>query len=305
MIEYFILQYKLTNRKFKDFGLKPIFGYLIILTFFFASSIYIFSKTEFAQYAFVLISLVLTSKLSEIGRNDFLRMCFNSKQYRLLRVVENLITSLPFLIFLVYKQCFGSPILLFVFSVLLSFGNFKTTFIFVVPTPFYQKPFEFIVGFRNTFFIFLIAYILTFISISVNNFSLGIFSLTLVFLTIFGFFLTPENEYYVWSFAMTSKQFLLQKIKTALFFSTILCMPIFIALCIFYYINIEALLALYTLGLFFMATIILVKYSAYPDEINLKEAILIASSIGFPPMLFATIPYFYKKSLRQLEKYLK
>ena len=293
------------NRKFNDFGLIPFFGYLLILTFFLASSIYLFTKTEFAQYALVLFSLGLTSKLSETNRNDFLKICFNNKQYKFLRVVENLITSLPFLIFLIYKQSFVSPIILFVFSILLSFGNFKTTLIYVLPTPFYKKPFEFIVGFRNTFFIFLVAYILTIISISVNNFSLGIFSLTLVFVTIFGFFLTPENEYYVWSFAMTSKQFLMEKIKISLIFSTILCIPIFLTLCIFYSTNIQVLLALYTFGLSILISIILAKYSAYPNEINLIEAFLIASSIGFPPILFATIPYFYKKSLRRLEKYLK
>jgi hypothetical protein len=200
MKEYFILQYKMTNRKLKDFGLNPILGYLLILTSFLVLSIYLFHKTEFAQYAYILISLALTAKLSEIGRNDFLKLCFSDKHYKLVRVVENFAASLPFLIFLLYKQTLIGSVILIVVSLLLGLSSFKTSLNFTIPTPFYKKPFEFTVGFRNTFYIFPIAYILTFIAISVDNFNLGIFSLLLIFMVVIGFYPKPENEYFVWSF---------------------------------------------------------------------------------------------------------
>lgn len=201
MKEYFILQFSMTNRRLKDFGLKPIFGYLLILASFIGLSLFLFYETEFAQYFYIFISLALTSKLSEIGRNDFLKLCFNDRHYKLVRIIENLISSMPFLIFLICKQIFIGSVILTLISLILGLSSFKTSLNFTISTPFYKKPFEFTVGFRNTFFIFPIAYILTLIAISVDNFNLGIFSLLLVFIVTLGFYTKPENEYFVWSFA--------------------------------------------------------------------------------------------------------
>jgi hypothetical protein len=303
MKEYFILQYKMTNRKLKDFGLNPILGYLLILTSFLVLSIYLFHKTEFAQYAYILISLALTAKLSEIGRNDFLKLCFSDKHYKLVRVVENFAASLPFLIFLLYKQTLIGSVILVVVSLLLGLSSFKTSLNFTIPTPFYKKPFEFTVGFRNTFYIFPIAYILTFIAISVDNFNLGIFSLLLIFIVVIGFYPKPENEYFVWSFALTAKQFIIEKIKTALFYTTILCLPIVLTLCFFYFTNIVSLLAFYVFGCVFLMTIIFAKYAAYPNEMNIPEGIIIAIGVVFPPFLFVFAPYFYTKALKKLERF--
>lgn len=294
----------MTNRRLKDFGLEPIFGYLLILASFIGLSLFLFYKTEFAQYIYILISLALTSKLSEIGRNDFLKLCFNGKHYKLVRIIENLTSSMPFLIFLIYKQIFIGSVILTVISLILGLSSFKTSLNFTIPTPFYKKPFEFTVGFRNTFFIFPIAYILTFISISVDNFNLGIFSLLLVFLIPLGFYTKPENEYFVWSFALTPKQFIIEKIKTALQFTSILSLPIILTLCFFYYKNIDVLITSYIIGCVFLITIISAKYSAYPNEMNLPEIIIIAISIFFPPLLLVFTPYFYIKATNKLQEYL-
>jgi hypothetical protein len=183
-------------------------------------------------------------------------------------------------------------------------SSIKTGINFTIPTPFYKKPFEFTVGFRNTFYIFPIAYILTCIAISVDNFNLGIFSLLLVFLVAFSFYTQPENEYFVWSFALTPKQFIIEKIKTALLFTSIVSLPIVLTLCFFYYTNIDALIAFYIIGCIFLITIISAKYSAYPDQINLPEGIIIAICISFPPLLLVFAPYFYLKAIKKLQRYL-
>ena len=294
----------MTNRRLKDFGLEPTFGYLLILASFIGLSLFLFYKTEFAQYIYILISLTITSKLSEIGRNDFLKFCFNDRNYKLVRITENLASSMPFLLFLIYKQIFIGSIILVVISLILGLSSFKTRLNFTIPTPFYKKPFEFTVGFRNTFFIFPIAYILTLIAISVDNFNLGIFSLVLVFLVTLGFYTKPENEYFVWSFALTPKQFIIDKIKTALLFTSLLSLPIILTLCVFYYENMDALIAFYSIGCVFLITIISAKYAAYPDEMNLPEIIIIAISISFPPLLLVFAPFFYIKATNKLQRYL-
>ncbi len=304
MKEYFILQYKMTNRRLKDFGIKPVFGYLLIFAAFPTLSLFLFYQTKFAPYIYLFISLSLTSQLSETGRNDFLKLCFKNAHYKLVRIIENLLSSIPFLLFLIYKQFFIGSIILFILSLIFGLSNLKTSLNYTIPTPFYKKPFEFTVGFRNTFYLFLIAYLLTFIAITVDNFNLGIFSLLLVFLVTLTFYLKPENEYFVWSFALTPQQFIMGKIKTSLLFTSIISIPVVVTLCLFYYENIDAIIGFFIIGCAFIIMIVSAKYSAYPEEMNLPEGIILVLCISVPPLLLLFTPYFFLKAKNKLQRYL-
>ena len=162
--------------------------------------------------------------------------------------MENLIIVLPFVIFLIYKQQFYLTIILVAITVLMALLSFKATHNITIPTPFYKKPFEFTVGFRNTFFIFFIAYGLTIVAVAVDNFNLGVFSLMLIFFTILSFYLKPENDYFVWSYSLTPSKFLIEKIRIAFLFSFYLCSPVFLLLSIFYFEHIGILLFCVLLG---------------------------------------------------------
>jgi hypothetical protein len=75
--------------------------------------------------------------------------------------------------------------------------NFSTNVNVTVLTPFSKKPFEFTAGFRKTFYVFLIAYVLTYIQVSVGNFNLGVFSVLLIGITCFSYYSKVENDYFV------------------------------------------------------------------------------------------------------------
>ncbi|MDR0438211.1 MAG: hypothetical protein LBH22_07935 [Bacteroidales bacterium] len=306
--EYFKLQYKIIKRKLSDSS-PPIVGYLLallILLAFVGLSMFLFHKMAFAPYVYVLISVYFTSKLSEIKRNDFLKICFENKPYRKLRILENLIVALPFVIFLIYKQQFYPIIILVVITVLIALLTFKTTYSITIPTPFYKKPFEFTVGFRTTFFMFFMAYGLAVIAAVVDNFNLGMFSLILIFLTILTYYLKPENEYFVWSYSFTPAKFLVEKIKTAFLFSFYLCSPILILLSIFYFENLGVMLLFTLLGYLYLTTLILAKYSAYPNEMSLPQVIILVFCLVFPPpILIVVIPIFASKSVNKLKEFLK
>lgn len=301
MKAYFKLIVLLTNRKLKELGFSPILGYSLIIVAFIALSIHLFRGTEYAEYLYILTALALLSKLSDKKRNDFLKGCFSDKNYMLTRIIENITVSVPFMIFLFYQRCLISPIILIIATVILSVTRFKTNLYFTIPTPFYKHPFEYTVGFRNTFYIYPIAYFLTYTAITVNNFNLGIFAILLVFLTSLSYYSKPENEYFVWSYKLTPHQFLKHKIKTALLFSSLLCLPVILSLAVFHFKSIDSLFLFYTIGCVFLTTIILAKYSAYPNEMNLTQGFLLAFSLSFPPLLIAIIPFFYKQSVKRLK----
>ncbi len=295
----------MTNRRFKDTGFEPLLAYLILTVGFVGLSIYLFHKTEFAEYIFLLSALTLIGKLSETRRTEFLKICFGDTKLKKIRVTENLICSLPFLIFLLYKQLFLSALLLLVLATTLALLTFRTTLNFTIWTPFSKSPFEFTTGFRKTFYLFFAAYALTAIAVSVNNFNLGVFAMLLVFATTLSYYTKPENEYYVWIYNVNAKEFLFSKIKTAILFSTSLALPIAIVIAIFYPQNIGILLLFFLVGWTFLISVIVSKYSAYPDEMNITQGILLALCIWFPPILVILIPYLFKKSENRLSSLLK
>ncbi|MFT3909082.1 MAG: hypothetical protein QM737_06610 [Ferruginibacter sp.] len=293
------------NRKFKDAGFEPLLAYLVLTISFVGFSIYLFRKTAFAEYIYVFAILALIGKLSETRRTEFLKICFTDIKLKKIRITENLICSFPFLIFLLYKQLFLSSLLLLIMTTILALVNFRTTLSLTLWTPFSKRPFEFTAGFRNTFYLFFTAYTLAIIAIAVSNFNLGIFAMLLVFATTLSYYSKPENEYFVWIYNLDAKDFLLSKIKTALLFSSILALPIACALTIFFHHNIGIISIFFLLGWAFLVFAIVSKYSAYPGEMNIAQAILLALCIGFPPLLIILTPYLFKKSENRLNSLLK
>jgi hypothetical protein len=303
MKDYFKLQYVMTNRKIKEAGLNPLLGYVLGLTAFVLLSEYIFHKTEYAKYLVVLSCLSLQFKLSKKNRTDFLLSTFGDKTKMKIRVLENFILCIPFVSILLYKDFLFEASILVACSIILALFTFHSNFNQTIPTPFSKRPFEFSTGFRKTFFLLPVAYALTVIAINVDNLNLGIFAFLLVFLTSLSYYHKPEQEYYVWIFAETPKRFLKNKVFNAIRNASILVAPIIISLLIFYPNEFELILLFFIIGLLFLCTIILAKYSAYPGEMNIPEGILIALSLYFPPLLLAIIPFFYSKSINKL-KYL-
>lgn len=280
----------------KDFGIEPIPGYLLLLILFLVISLHLFEKYEFAPYLYLLVSLVLTSTLSESNRNDFLKMCFSENHYLLIRLIENLGSSFPFIAILLYHSFFLSAIILIGGTGLLVIFRVKGNYSFRMPTPFHKKPFEFTVGFRKTFLLFPLVYGLTGIAISVDNFNLGIFALLLVFLTTITYHLKPENEYYVWSYNLSPGLFLKEKLGTAIKFTCLLVLPVLIPLSISFVRYLDMILVVFLVAIAFLVAVILGKYSVYPREMNLPQGFMILICLFFPPFLLAIIPYFYKQS---------
>ena len=104
MKEYFKLQYKITSRRFKDNGVEPLLAFIILALGFLGLSIYLFRKTEFTEYIYVLSALTLIGHLSEIRRNEFLKICFGDVKMKKIRVTENIIYALPFYFFCFTKK---------------------------------------------------------------------------------------------------------------------------------------------------------------------------------------------------------
>ena len=283
-----------------DFGLPLLIGYTLLPFVFVLLSNYLFEKTEFANYIYGLLAVSFVSKLSEPKRNDFLKSIFNKYNYKKLRILENIIYCLPFTLFLIYQKQFLFSVIFNLCVTIIMLFNFSTNLNVTIPTPFSKNPFEFTIGFRKTFYVFPIAYFLTYISVTVGNFNLGVFSMLLIGITCFSYYSKTENEYFVWNYNLSSKEFLLEKMKTCLTYFSILSLPIIITLGISFFNQIDILIVFIFLCYAYLTTIIFAKYSSFPNEMNMSKVILIGLSFMFPPILLIFIPLFYSKSIKKL-----
>jgi len=336
--EYLKLQITLTMRKIYEFSqpLNSYFFIFILISLFIFFSIFLFNKTDNALYPYIFISLCFTSQLNEKNRNDFIRIIFGKSNYLKVRMAENLIFAAPFILFMLFRlvilgifygneieltkylRDFLAIVVLIVLSILLSFFNNKSskTLNKPIPTPFYKKPFEFIIGFRNTFFLFILSYFLTIMAIKVGNFNLGVFSLLSIFLIVPSYYIYLESEYFVLLHSLTPKKFLIEKMNTAFLFTAYLFLPILISLIIFIINNsfsiddinvfqfLKILLAFILVGYSILTMFILAKYSNFPHEIGLKEVMILFIGVIFPPAILVIIPYFYRRSTYRLGGYL-
>lgn len=304
MKEYFQLQFKMANRHILAFGLPVLLGYILLLVGFVGFSFYLFYKVDYAAYIYLLLGLSFILKFGEVRRNDLLKICFPSSNYKKIRLLENGIGILPFVLFLLFKMEFVAIGILLVAAFLLALIPYTIAVSKTIPTPFFKRPFEFVIGFRKTFYLFGLAYFLTIMAIWVDNFNLGVFGFLLVFLVVMAFYSEVEDEYYVWVHSMNPQAFLWYKIKISLRYTTWLSVPILIGLGVFYSEHIPILLGLLLLGFLYVSVIILGKYGAYPSQISIPDGFLIVMSLFFPPLLLVAIPFFWRKSVRRLNNYL-
>jgi hypothetical protein len=304
MTAYFSLQFKMLNRQLTEWGIEPVIGFVVGFLVFIGISIKLFEETQYAEYIYIALALSFVTKYNDSNRNDFIKICFSKTDYFKVRLIENLIIAIVFVLFLLFKEKHLSAVLLLIASSIFATIDLKNKSNFTLPTPFYNHPFEFVVGFRTNFFIYFLAYFLTLMSISYNNFNLGIFSLILALLSCLIYYLNSEDAYYVWIFSLTPKEFIRYKLRNIIQYSTILCLPIIIILSLFFYKQIDVILGFQCLGYLFIFTTMLAKYSVFPEKIDIRFGIVLGLTMWFPLLLLLIIPYLYIQSTNKLKEIL-
>lgn len=301
---YFALQFKIIQRHLTEWGIQTWVAFPLITITFILFSNYFFSKVELAPEAFLIVGLTVLPGLSTTNRKGFLLSFLSTSYYYKIRMIENSVCTLPFVIFLLLKLYWLYAGLMLVISILLSRLDSGFSIGKSIPTPFSKTPFEFPVGFRKTIPFILLSYSLTIIGLRVGNFNLAAFSLGFIFLVCLSYYSFLEKQEYVWIHALQPKVFLLMKIKTAIFNVMVICLPSLLLLSVFEFARLLPVVLIFFGGELFLVAIILSKYTAYPREMNVPNGILLGLSLFFPPLLLALIPFFYNQSVTSLKKVL-
>lgn len=288
-------------RKIRNFGLPPYPALVLMSLLFLGLAEVLFRELVWAGYGIVFLVSAILLGFSPVSREEFLLLLLGNRRLRQLRLMENLLISFPFLLVLTIHHAHKESILLLLLSSALSAIKLKTNYSIVIPAPFPPQVFEFRSGFRKTFFLLPLFILLAPIAVISDNFNLGLLGMGLTTLVILGYYQKPEGEFLVWVHADHPASFLAKKIRLALLCS---CFVLFIPsliLLIFFPTQLSSLLSFYALSLIFICTIIFIKYAAFPSEANLPEFLLLGLCLYFPPALFAVIPFFFFKSIRNLK----
>ncbi|MCB0641952.1 MAG: hypothetical protein KDC44_09950 [Phaeodactylibacter sp.] len=302
---YLRLQFIRLQRRLRSLGVHPLVALILGPLLFVGLSKVLFYKLEAAGWVYALLAVSLVLKLSERGRNDLLNSLYESRKYRLLRVVENSLVALPFQILLLLE---GEPLIAGLLSgaaLLLAFYRLRPMWGRRLLTPFKKYPFEFIVGFRQWFWLLGIAYFLQLKAVQVDNYNLGLFGMGLLFLTSMLFYQKPENDYFVWIYRGGVTDFLKKKFAAMAICLSILTVLALAVLLLFFFDRWLTSVLIYALGYLFVASMILAKYSAFPYEMNVPQGIFYAISLFFPPFLLLAIWIFYKQSKERLKPILE
>ncbi len=298
MQEHFQLQYQLLNRHLREFGITPWLAYGLMAILFIGISELFFRRMTLPEYIYPLIGLSFFSILQNAERSEFFKRIYLPQKYQRIRVVEYILLALPFAIFLLYKGAFLSSIVFLILALILSFlPNVKISGR-SLSTPFGRFPFEFTIGFRKSFPGFILAIILLVIGLKVDNFNLGMFSISLIFLIFLGYFSLAEPLTYIRFFACSKSDFLQRKMKTAALYSLSFALPFATILGIFYPDKILFIAILLLLGVLYVWAALLGKYASYPSALNIMQGFALGFSLMFPPFLLLIIPWFYKLSLK-------
>jgi hypothetical protein len=299
---YFNLQFNLTSRKLKDSGFHPLFAFSFGLAMFLTVSYLLFQASEYAVYFYLLPLIFIFNLLAKKKRNIFLQSVFKTKEYREIRLIENMLLTLPFIVVSLYFKVFLYPVLAFPLLVIFSFFMIDSRNSMSLPTPFLKHPFEFIIGFRKSILLFIGILIICIYGVYVLNYALAAFSIALLLLLVISYIAVLEHVYFVWIYNKTATQFLMYKMKITFLFSFLIVFPFAVIILFYFSTYLWITLGFILLFLIIACLAILVKYSVYPAEINIPEVILIASTVIFPPLLLLTIPYFYSKAKNQLNR---
>lgn len=301
MSYYFVLQAKRLNRFLLEFGITPYLAYPLFIILFFVMSFLIFIKAAgYAPWLYILTFSIILESISQQDRTLLLKSLFNRKAFYKIRLIENLVIAIPFLLFLLYQQNYLFAVGLFFIALSFVFIPYYRSFQLSIPTPYKRRPFEFTAGFRNKIIYLPFILLLIIKSIQVGNANLALFILAVIFFICLSFYGAVEDPYFAWIHNKPPEQFLFFKIKQGLINSTILSGPILLILGLAFFETWPAVLLIQGMGYVLIMTIILAKYSAFPSTMNLPQIILFMLCFWLPPMLLIAIPLFYRKAIKKL-----
>lgn len=298
---YFHLQYVRFCRILREEGIHPAWVYLSVFLIFVLLSQLILAWSKVGSWLYIGLAILIFTRLKH---GALVTQVFSKKSIYLLAFFETLVCAIPFIALLLSNQFYLESLLLVPLLFSVSFLKVPDIIMPKIPTPFYRRPFEFVVGFRKSFPLIIVFYAMVVISLLVLNLNLGLVSVLLIYLVIAGYYGNVEPAFLVWTYAFPPTHFLTFKAKTALLYSFLMVLPASLAMMVVFPSKWYLILAFYCFGVLLPIASLLNKYVSFPRKAEYINAIFIGSCMVFPPIFLFIIPYLSSKASENLKEYL-
>lgn len=291
-------------RRIKRMQMGVPLGIILLLSLFATLSCVLFFEVKHYHYFYLFLAINIPISFCNPKHVDFLKRTYSKSDYYRIRLTENIALALPFGAMLLLSGYIFSGLSLLIVSLITALYTPKIISSYAVPTPFYKNPFEFIVGFRLSFALIFLGYYLTYISFIYSNFYLSIFVVLAFSVLGMMYYIKVEETYFVWIYQFTPKAFLFSKVKQAVYSLLLLCLPVIVVLAVMRPTGVFIILGFMLGGIGMLATGVFCKYSSFPEELSLRQSMLLLFSVLFPVLILFTLPYFYIQARRQLKEIL-
>ena len=282
-------------------GVPSLVGYVLMAVLFVVFSKVLFLKFSLAVYLYAGVAAFYIFRLNDAVRLQKLRSFFLKSDLLKVRLIEIFFSALPFCMYLVYERQLVVALGLILSSGLLALLRNRSFGSGTILTPAKRNPFEFPIGFRKSVPIYGLLYFMIFKGYQVGNPNLSVVSFGFLFLVLMSHYLQPEPKSYVWIYNKKPKTFLWSKIWGIFKSSLWILIPAASFIASVFPVTVPMLSLVYVMGLLVLLFTILVKYAAFPAEIGIAQAFLLAICVLTPPAVLLVGPLFYMKAKRQLK----
>ncbi len=297
---YFKLKWQILQRHITDADAPLPIGVLLMGGLFYALSNLLFKSTPLAHQIYVVLGFGLMLTNNHPLKLGFIKATCNKTDFLKIRLFENLLYGLPFMIFILFYS-FNILYVLYLFwaAILSTYSTHVPQSNTVFPTPF-KKPYEFIIGVRKGYLFVVAVYIVFVMGLLNDNYNLMLASIFGIFLICMFFYQTPEHEYYIWNYALTVKSFLTHKIKIAITQSSMLILPLCLITFIFYPLKTHFTMLVVILGYLYIIMAILSKYAIFPNTFSIQQIFMFFFVFYIPPIIVLSIPFLWPRAIKNL-----
>ncbi|MEM9529198.1 MAG: hypothetical protein AAGA31_21490, partial [Bacteroidota bacterium] len=272
MQAYFRLQVRLLERHLRAWGITPWVAVVLVPLFFFGLGLLLLDRTDYAAYAIAFFCLLALTQLGGRERNFFLRIQFLRQTYWRIRLIENGLYLLPFVLLLLFKGFWALALVQTLVGIAMVFLTGDGLGNWVIPTPFSRYPFEFAIGIRKSWPLLLLAAFLLVMGVRVSNFELSLFAYFVVVFTAMGYYGKPEPGFFVWIHHFTPQAFLRRKLLLAIGNLLVLAIPFLLILMFSFPERYGIILVGLFLGVNYLILMVVAKYTAFPDDLAVTQA---------------------------------
>ncbi len=316
MVSYYIsLRLKQFVRFFSFNGIHPLIGIVVLLFLFTIASVTIFQKLPYAVWIYVVLALFSLLELQPAKMNVILRQQLTADTFFKAKLLENILVTIPFLVFLGYKMEWGAATLLLVTIVPYSYYSFSLPKpkLSVLPSPFPAYAFEYHNMFRMVMPVYAIHLLLLIVGVISGNFYVMLvpfFLLLFVMQTAYGL---PEEASYIWLYRCNAARFLQKKMLALLIAYAGSFLPFLLTGLVFYPSSFGIVLLCFIAGLIAMLGALFIKYQFYPSALvtQITQIIFLGfavSAIASPPVfiiILLFIGFSYLRAKRNIKSILQ